>query len=193
LSPSCFSPPSPLSVFGRSWSSKNIANFASACSLLRSSLQIWFPCHVLPLCPALAQPCSLGPFICSLISICGHPPCFPSVPLSQSQELQCILSSLLELVIHLPSNAISPIHSLSLPPCSSAPTFVAQVTFLAHLLDRAPSAAATVEVGVQAGQQVSESALAPGHVWATAWHKWRQYSAVTAKCVVLRSKEAPAK
>ena len=102
LSPPCFRPPVSLPVFLRPWSAENITCFASACSLLRKSLQSCFPSHVLPLLPASAQPCSLVSFISSLISrICYFPPCLPSVPFPQPQELQFIISSLLKLVMYL--------------------------------------------------------------------------------------------
>ena len=139
LSPPCFRPPVPLPVFVLPWSAENITCFASACSFLRKSLQSCFPSHVLPLFPASAQPCLLVSFLSSLISrICSLPPFLLSVSFPQPQELQFILSSLLKLVIYLHSEATSPILSLSLPFCSSVPTFVSQVTFITHLVSRLP-------------------------------------------------------
>ena len=102
LSPPCFRPLVPLPVLVLTWSAENITWFASACSFLRKSLQSCFPSHVLPLFPASAQPCSLVSFLSSLISrICSLPPCLPSVPFPQPQELQFIISSLLKLVMYL--------------------------------------------------------------------------------------------
>ena len=130
LSPPCFRPPVPLPIFLLPWSTENITYFALACSSLRKSLQSCFPSHALPLFPASAQTSLLVSFLSSLISrICSLPPCLPSVPFPQPQELQFILSSLLELqhyssfphrVYHLPRVAFCRRFLVSFPYIFSA-------------------------------------------------------------------------
>ena len=99
----------------------------------RSAIQLLFPHRVLPLFPALARPDSLIPFLSALVSCICHPfPCFPPVSHSQSYDMSNIISSLLRIILFSRSS-VSPIVSLSLPPCLSVSTFVEQLTFLLNL------------------------------------------------------------
>ena len=169
------------SAFRRPWSNHHSASLATVCSSLRSYLQISFPHHVLPLLPALAHPCSLIPFLSALVSSI----CFPSVPLSHPHELQYIISALLHIVMYLCSHSVSPIVSLSLPPCLSVSTFVEQLTFLLNLIPRsahtgdpvrateAPTSQQVRAVSCTSALPVAEARRSPGVAWASAWVKRR--------------------
>ena len=156
--PNCFPfPPAifpcfvPL-TFKQLWTASNIDSLTVVCTSLRSSVQMLFPCHVLPLFPALARPDSLIPFLSTLVSrICYPFACSPAVSHSQPYDMANIVASLLKILFSRP-HSVPRILSLSLPPCTSPSIFVANLSLLAHLLRalRAESPARASVAGVSA-------------------------------------------
>ena len=142
---------SPLtsSQFQGSWSDSDASELAKAARIFSSRIHFCFPDVVIPKLPALTHPSSLIHFLSSLLS-CFHNylPSIPHIPYPHSHELPYILASLRKLVVFAQAQSVCPIVSLSLPPCFSVPSFVTQVTFLAHLFPLSLSLRAKASVFV---------------------------------------------
>jgi hypothetical protein len=202
--PSVFPSHISTSQFQEPWGNSDVSGLAEAAEIFSSRIQLCFPDVVIPKFPTIIHPSLLIHFLSSLLS-CFHNylSSIPHIPYPHSHELPYILDSLRKLVVFAQAQSACPIVSLSLPPCPSVPSFVTQVTFLAHLFplsisSRAkasvfatstiPADAQPVTSGEEVLSQVSVGRVAsaakvrraPGDAWAAAWARRRPAQGVVA-------------
>ena len=131
------------------WRPDDIALLASTYKSLSLRLQRWFPLSSPPIFPLITHPFALKLFLSSLVSHFHSFHSHSNVPLSHfhPHEMDIVLASLRKLVLFLRSHSFCPIVYISLPPCSSVSTFVAQFSFLAHLIPFPPSTRTGTDLG----------------------------------------------